>query len=45
MPVGERPNVELEPTAHPLAIAQQKGITRAELRALVGKLMHPDPTA
>jgi hypothetical protein len=42
MPVGERPTVELEPTAHPLALAQRDGLTRPQLQSLIGRLMHPE---
>lgn len=38
-PVGERPNFELEPTNHPLAIEQRNGITMArvhEINRLMG---------
>jgi hypothetical protein len=44
-PVGERPTVELESTAHPLAVAQRNGLTRSELKTLIGRLMHPSPKA
>ncbi len=41
MPVGERPSVELEPSAHPLALAQRDGLTRPQLQSLIALLMHP----
>lgn len=39
-PSGLRPVLELEPTAHPLAVAQREGITRDRHRALVLPLLH-----
>ncbi|WP_285583832.1 DUF2199 domain-containing protein [Actinoallomurus iriomotensis] len=42
-PVGERPAVELEPTAHPLAIEQRQGITRARVQRIAETLLHPGP--
>ncbi len=40
MPVGERPEIELEPTDHPLAIEQREGITLARVREMVEYLLH-----
>lgn len=40
-PVGERPAVELEPTAHPLAVEQRNGITRARVQQIAEILLHP----
>jgi hypothetical protein len=45
MPVGQRPTVELEPTSHPLSVAQRNGLTRSQLQSLIGQLMHPDVTS
>lgn len=42
-PVGERPAVELEPTAHPLAVEQRNGITRARVQQIAETLLHPGP--
>ena len=39
-PVGERPEIELQPTDHPLAIEQREGITLARVREIVEALMH-----
>jgi hypothetical protein len=39
-PVGERPFVELEPTDHPLAVDQRRGIPRDRLNALVERALH-----
>lgn len=41
-PVGQRPRVELEPTAHPLAVHQREGIDSDTLRRIVVKLLHRD---
>ncbi|WP_345475476.1 DUF2199 domain-containing protein [Actinoallomurus oryzae] len=40
-PVGERPAVELEPTAHPLAVEQRNGITHARVQEIAETLLHP----
>lgn len=40
-PLGERPAVELEPTAHPLAVEQREGITRARVQRIAEVLLHP----
>jgi hypothetical protein len=40
-PVGERPTVELEPTAHPLAVEQRIGITRARVQQIAETLFQP----
>jgi hypothetical protein len=41
---GERPLFELEPTDHPLAVAQREGITLAELQQIYEQNLHPaDP--
>ena len=42
-PVGERPFVELEPTAHPLAIEQREGITFARVQAIAEHFAHGAP--
>jgi hypothetical protein len=38
---GERPLLELEPTDHPLAVAQREGITLAELQEIYEAHLHP----
>jgi hypothetical protein len=40
-PVGERPAVELEPTAHPLAVEQRNGNTHARDQEISQTLLHP----
>lgn len=40
-PIGERPYVELEPTDHPLAVEQRRGITLARVREIAAVLLHP----
>lgn len=40
-PVGERPVVELEPTDHPLAVEQRKGITVERVRQIAEAILHP----
>lgn len=42
-PVGERPFIELEPTDHPLAVEQRKGITLARVREFADILLHGQP--
>jgi len=39
-PVGQRPGVELEPTGHPLAVEQRKGITLARVREIAERMLH-----
>lgn len=39
-PVGERPNVELEPTDHPLAVEQRAGITLDRVREIAEAVFH-----
>lgn len=39
-PVGERPFVELEPTAHPLAVEQRNGITMERVREIATAVRH-----
>ncbi|MER5935153.1 DUF2199 domain-containing protein [Streptomyces sp. NPDC002054] len=39
-PVGERPYVELEPTDHPLALEQRKGITLDRVREIAAAVLH-----
>ncbi|MFG3345831.1 DUF2199 domain-containing protein [Streptomyces sp. NPDC048018] len=39
-PVGERPFVELEPTAHPLAVEQRTGITLDRVREIAAAVLH-----
>ena len=41
-PVGERPLIELEPTAHPLAVEQRTGITLARVQELAERVLHGD---
>lgn len=43
-PVGLRPLIELEPTDHPLAVAQREGITMARVQEIVERVLHPDAT-
>ncbi len=40
-PHPKRPLIELEPTDHPLAIHQRKGISLAEVQAIVELALHP----
>jgi hypothetical protein len=42
-PVGERPFIELEPTDHPLAVEQRKGITLARIGEFADILLHGQP--
>jgi hypothetical protein len=42
-PVGERPLVDLQPTAHPLAREQREGIDLARVRDLAAAALHPPP--
>jgi hypothetical protein len=42
---GIRPSVELEPTDHPLAVDQRKGIPMDRLMAIVTKLLHQNDAA
>ena len=44
-PVPMRPLVELEPTGHPLAVAQREGITPERARELVHDALHPEAGA
>lgn len=39
-PVGVRPFVELEPTDHPLAVEQRKGITLARVQEIAEIILH-----
>ncbi|MER6147081.1 DUF2199 domain-containing protein [Streptomyces hirsutus] len=39
-PVGERPYIELEPTAHPLAVEQRTGITLDRVREVAAAVLH-----
>lgn len=39
-PVGEVPTITVEPTDHPLAVAQHKGVRLAEVRRWVELLLH-----
>ncbi|WP_433341337.1 DUF2199 domain-containing protein [Streptomyces sp. CA-253872] len=39
-PIGERPRVELQPTAHPLAVEQRKGIGTDRVWELAELLLH-----
>jgi hypothetical protein len=39
-PIGQRPFIELEPTGHPLAVEQRKGITRARVEQIADILLH-----
>jgi hypothetical protein len=40
MPVGERPNIILEPSDHPLSLEQQHGITMARVQQIVETCLH-----
>ena len=40
-PWPTRPFVELEPTAHPLAVEQREGITPERVREIAERVMHP----
>ncbi len=40
MPVGQRPEIELEPTDHPLALEQRNGITMARVQQIVEAALH-----
>ncbi|NEA44510.1 DUF2199 domain-containing protein [Streptomyces sp. SID11385] len=44
-PVGARPLVELEPTAHPLAVEQREGIGRDRVRELAAPKEPTEPPA
>ena len=39
-PVGQRPEIELEPTDHPLAVAQRQGVSLAQVQAWVEHALH-----
>ncbi|MGY0006760.1 DUF2199 domain-containing protein [Micromonospora sp. I033] len=43
-PVGRGPlvEVEVEPTDHPLAVAQRTGMTMADVRRIAERLRHPE---
>lgn len=43
-PLGERPLIELEPTDHPLAVEQRRGITLERVREIASQLLHPQPS-
>jgi hypothetical protein len=38
--VGVRPRIELEPTDHPLAVEQRRGITMARVREIAETILH-----
>lgn len=40
MPLGERPTITLEPSSHPLSVAQHSGITMAQVQQMVEALLH-----
>ncbi|MFF9198427.1 DUF2199 domain-containing protein [Streptomyces sp. NPDC014779] len=40
-PVGRRFSIELEPTAHPLAVEQRTGITMDRVREIAATVLHP----
>lgn len=42
-PLGQRPFIELEPTDHPLAVEQRRGIALARVREMVAQLLHATP--
>jgi len=39
-PVGQRPLIELEPTEHPLAVEQPRGITLNRVREIAESMYH-----
>lgn len=39
-PVGMRPQIELEPTNHPLAIEQREGITMVRVQTIIEQALH-----
>ena len=39
-PVGQRPEIKLEPTDHPLAVAQRQGVSMAQVQAWVELALH-----
>jgi hypothetical protein len=41
-PLSVRPTVELEPTDHPLAIEQRRGISFERVRVIAGRLLRPE---
>ncbi|MFG3601038.1 DUF2199 domain-containing protein [Micromonospora chersina] len=41
-PVGRKPLVEVEPTDHPLAVAQRTGMTMEDVRRIAERLRHPE---
>jgi hypothetical protein len=41
-PVGTRPRVEIQPSDHPLALDQRKGIEGDRLKTIVSGLLHSD---
>ncbi|WP_175997423.1 DUF2199 domain-containing protein [Burkholderia stabilis] len=40
MPVGERPEIVLEPSDHPLSLEQHRGITMARVREIAEMCLH-----
>ena len=42
MPVGIRPHIELEPTDHPLAVEQRRGITMARVQEIAELIEHAE---
>ncbi len=40
MPLGERPNIVLEPTDHPLSVEQRSGITLARVQQIAEAALH-----
>jgi len=43
-PVGERPIIEVEPSGHPLAIEQQRGIPMGRVQDIVEAALHAPGT-
>lgn len=41
--VGRRPFIELEPTDHPLALEQRKGLTMARVQEIAESVLHGEP--
>jgi len=44
-PVGQRPFIELEPTAHPLAVEQREGISCERVQEIAETVLHDGPSA
>jgi hypothetical protein len=44
-PYPMRPWLELEPTDHPLAVAQREGVSPEIVQEFIGRMLHPTPPA